>query len=76
MRVAGKIVVLEEGKIVEQGTHQERVAKGGLYGTVYKTQFEETIGPIKLKGISGLCKNTCNHPCICRKPNMVKISKA
>jgi len=47
VRMADEIVVLDEGKIVEQGTHQELMAKGGLYSTFYKTQFEERIGPIK-----------------------------
>ncbi len=47
VRLADEIVVLNDGKIVEQGTHQELIAKGGLYSTFYKTQFEETIGSIK-----------------------------
>jgi ABC-type multidrug transport system fused ATPase/permease subunit len=45
--MADKIVVLEERKIVEQGTHQELKAKGKLYAIFYKTQFQRTIGPIK-----------------------------
>ena len=47
VRMANKIIVLDEGKIVEQGTHQELMTKGGLYSTFYKTQFEESIGLIK-----------------------------
>jgi ABC-type multidrug transport system fused ATPase/permease subunit len=47
VRMADEIVVLDKGNIVEQGTHQELMAKGGLYSAFYKTQFEETIGPIK-----------------------------
>jgi ABC-type multidrug transport system fused ATPase/permease subunit len=47
VRMADEIIVFDEGKIVEQGTHQELMAKGGLYSTFYKTQFEETIGPIR-----------------------------
>jgi ABC-type multidrug transport system fused ATPase/permease subunit len=46
VRMADQIVVLDEGKIVEQGTHQELMMKGGLYSTFYKTQFEESIGLI------------------------------
>lgn len=36
---ADKILVLAEGKIVEQGTHAELLAHGGLYTELYKTQF-------------------------------------
>ncbi len=47
VRLADEIIVFNEGEIVEQGTHQELMVKGGLYNTFYKTQFEETIGLIK-----------------------------
>jgi ABC-type multidrug transport system fused ATPase/permease subunit len=34
---ADRIIVLEKGKIVEEGTHKELLAKGGLYEKMYKT---------------------------------------
>ena len=34
------ICVLDKGRIVEQGTHDELLASAGLYSTLYKTQFE------------------------------------
>jgi ATP-binding cassette subfamily B protein len=36
---ADKILVLSEGHIVEQGTHAELMAAGGLYTQLYNTQF-------------------------------------
>jgi ATP-binding cassette subfamily B protein len=35
IRRAGKIVVLEDGKIAEQGTHDELIATGGPYSKLY-----------------------------------------
>jgi ATP-binding cassette subfamily B protein len=36
---ADKILVLDEGQLVEQGTHGELLGKGGLYAQLYETQF-------------------------------------
>lgn len=35
-----RIMVMDQGKIVEQGTHAELVAKGGLYARLARLQFE------------------------------------
>ncbi|MBI4833232.1 MAG: ABC transporter ATP-binding protein [Planctomycetes bacterium] len=39
---ANQIIVLEKGKIVQQGIHQELISKEGLYKKLYETQFGNT----------------------------------
>ena len=35
-----KIIVMDQGKIVEQGTHEKLLQKGGAYAKFYRLQFE------------------------------------
>ncbi|MCO5189013.1 MAG: ATP-binding cassette domain-containing protein [Anaerolineae bacterium] len=37
---ADTILVLDQGRIVERGTHADLLAQDGLYATIYRTQFE------------------------------------
>ncbi|MFE5091064.1 ABC transporter ATP-binding protein [Streptomyces sp. NPDC056638] len=40
VRAADLILVVEDGQIVERGTHEELLAAGGRYEELYRTQFE------------------------------------
>lgn len=43
VRAADVILVVEDGRIVECGTHEQLVARGGRYAELYVTQFGHDI---------------------------------
>ena len=43
IRNADLILVLRDGDVVESGNHQELLAKGGFYASLYNSQFENTV---------------------------------
>ena len=42
IRDADRILVVRDGDVVEQGTHDELLARGGFYSELYHAQFEST----------------------------------
>jgi len=51
IREANKILVIDDGRIVERGNHRELMKKGGLYRHFYEMQFKE---PVKVAAMSEL----------------------
>ena len=43
IRNADLILVMNEGDIVEQGTHEELLARSGFYAEIYNSQFERVL---------------------------------
>jgi ATP-binding cassette subfamily B protein len=41
IKAATEILVLDRGRIVQRGTHDELLKRGGLYAELYETQFEQ-----------------------------------
>ena len=39
---ADLILVLKDGDVIESGTHEELLDKGGFYSELYNSQFEQT----------------------------------
>ena len=46
IRDADVILVMNQGTIVEQGTHEELLRAGGFYHELYASQFEEALAPV------------------------------
>lgn len=42
IRAADQILVVEDGRVVERGTHTDLLAAGGRYEQLYRTQFADT----------------------------------
>ncbi|GII23861.1 ABC transporter ATP-binding protein [Planosporangium mesophilum] len=42
IRAADQILVVEDGRIVERGTHADLLAAGGRYEELYRTQFDQS----------------------------------
>ena len=52
VREVDKILVIDEGRVAEEGTHEELLASGGLYARLHALQAESNAdGPIKLRKI-------------------------
>ena len=49
VRAADQILVLEDGRILERGTHSELLSAGGRYEELYRTQFDEAV-PVPAQG--------------------------
>ena len=48
---ADMILVMDEGRLVERGRHEELMAKAGLYATLYHTQFN--VEPTSMENVTG-----------------------
>jgi ATP-binding cassette, subfamily B, bacterial len=45
IRQADQILVVDDGRIVQRGTHASLLAEGGLYADLYRTQFVDDLRP-------------------------------
>ncbi len=43
IRNADQILVIEDGRVAESGTHAELLARSGRYAQLYRTQFDEPV---------------------------------
>jgi len=47
IRDADVILVMENGRIVEQGSHELLLAAGGAYERLYRAQFEAAVAEVE-----------------------------
>jgi len=48
---ADQILVIDQGRIVERGSHDELLAAGGLYGELYRTQLQSELGVTRKEAV-------------------------
>ncbi|MCB1310470.1 MAG: ABC transporter ATP-binding protein [Sedimentitalea sp.] len=54
IRNAHKIVVMDRGRVVDEGSHDELLARGGIYADLYRLQFQDGKAVIDPAGTQAL----------------------
>ncbi|MBC7264064.1 MAG: ABC transporter ATP-binding protein [Chloroflexi bacterium] len=50
IRDADEVLVINEGEIIERGTHEELLARQGFYYRLYMSQFKGQVQPVRVLG--------------------------
>ena len=58
IRNANQVLLLQDGQIIERGTHRELLARGGAYHALYMSQFREEDETIPVPGNGRLAESS------------------
>jgi ATP-binding cassette subfamily B protein len=62
VRDADQILVVDDGRIVERGTHEELLLRGGVYADLYRTQFERQAAAEAAEGVKAAIAGATGGP--------------
>ena len=61
VKAADRIIVLDKGKIIEEGNHQSLLAQGGHYATLYNTYFRHQSIDYRPEGLDEFLQSKANR---------------
>jgi len=60
IRNADKIIVMERGAVVDQGSHEELLERGGIYADLYRLQFQDGKTLVDVQGARAMATQAMN----------------
>jgi ATP-binding cassette subfamily B protein len=62
IRNADKIIVMERGQVMDEGSHNELLERGGIYADLYRLQFENGKEVVDTAGLQAQSRSRRTNP--------------